>query len=56
VAEPATILGLTPAGLAVACGGGTALAIEELQRPGRKPQRAADFVNGERLSPGERFS
>ena len=55
-AEPGTVLGLTGAGLAVATGGGTALAIAELQRPGRKPQRAADFVNGERLRPGERFS
>jgi methionyl-tRNA formyltransferase len=55
-AEPGTFLGATSAGLAVACGGGTALAVAELQRPGRKPQRAEDFVNGERLRPGERFS
>ena len=55
-AEPGTVLGLVGTGLAVATGGGTALAIDELQRPGRKPQRAADFVNGERLRPGERFS
>ncbi|HVR10307.1 MAG TPA: hypothetical protein VMW75_19825, partial [Thermoanaerobaculia bacterium] len=53
---PGTFLGSTPAGLAVACGGGTALAIVELQRPGRKAQPARDFVNGERLRPGERFS
>jgi methionyl-tRNA formyltransferase len=55
-AAPGTVLRLTPAGLAVACGSGTALVIAELQRPGKKPQRAADFVNGERLRPGERFS
>jgi methionyl-tRNA formyltransferase len=55
-AEPGTVLGLTAAGLAVACGAGTALAVAELQRPGRKAQRAEDFVNGERLRPGERFS
>jgi methionyl-tRNA formyltransferase len=54
--EPGTFLALTPAGLAVACGGGTALEITELQRPGRKAQPARDFVNGERLRPGERFS
>jgi methionyl-tRNA formyltransferase len=54
--EPGTYLGLTPQGIAVACGAGTALAVAELQRPGRKAQRAADFVNGERLRPGERFS
>lgn len=53
---PGTVLGLTPAGLVVACGGGTALAIAELQRPGKPPRRAADFVNGEHLRPGERFS
>ena len=54
--EPGMYLGLTPQGIAVACGAGTALAVAELQRPGRKAQRAADFVNGERLRPGERFS
>jgi methionyl-tRNA formyltransferase len=53
---PGTFLELTPAGLAVACGGGTALAVAELQRPGRKPLPARDFVNGERLRPGERFA
>jgi methionyl-tRNA formyltransferase len=53
---PGTLLGLAADGLLVACGGGTALAVSELQRPGKKPQRAADFVNGERLRPGERFS
>ena len=54
--QPGRILGLTPAGLAVAGGGGTTLAIPELQRPGKKPQRAPDFVNGERLREGERFT
>jgi methionyl-tRNA formyltransferase len=54
--EPGTFLGLTAAGLAVACGGGTVVEITELQRPGRKAQPARDFVNGERLRPGERFS
>jgi methionyl-tRNA formyltransferase len=54
--EPGTYLGLEPQGIAVACGAGTALAVAELQRPGRRAQRAADFVNGERLRPGERFS
>jgi methionyl-tRNA formyltransferase len=53
---PGTFIGLTAAGIGVACGAGTALAITELQRPGRKPQRAADFVNGERLRAGERFA
>jgi methionyl-tRNA formyltransferase len=55
-AVPGTFLGLRDGRLAVACGGGTVLGVEELQRPGRKALRAADFVNGERLRPGERFS
>jgi len=53
---PGTILGLRDGRLAVACGGGSVLAVEELQRPGRKALQAADFVNGERLRPGDRFS
>jgi len=54
--EGGTILGLREGRLAVACGGGSVLAIEELQRPGRQARKAADFVNGERLRPGDRFS
>jgi methionyl-tRNA formyltransferase len=54
--EPGTFLGLAPAGLVVACGGGSMLVVEELQRPDRRAQRAADFVNGERLQSGERFT
>jgi methionyl-tRNA formyltransferase len=54
--EPGTILGLRDGCLAVACGGESVLGIEELQRPGRKALRAADFVNGERLRAGDRFS
>jgi methionyl-tRNA formyltransferase len=53
---PGTFLGLRDGSLAVACGGGSVLGIAELQRPGRRAQRAADFVNGERLRPGDRFS
>jgi len=52
---PGTILGLRDGLLAVACGSGTILGIAELQRPGRKALRAADFANGERLRPGEIF-
>lgn len=55
-APTGAFLRLTPAGLAVACGGGTALALAELQRPGRRAQRGADFANGERLRPGDRFT
>jgi methionyl-tRNA formyltransferase len=62
VEEPGTFLGLrgvrgVPSGaLAVACGRGSVLGVEELQRPGRKPLHAADFANGERLRAGDRFS
>lgn len=55
-ASPGTLLGLRDGRLAVACGGGTALALAELQRPGKRALRAADFVNGERLRAGESFS
>lgn len=53
---PGTFLGLRDGALAVACGGGSVLAVRALQRPGRKALRAADFANGERLQRGERFS
>lgn len=58
-AAPGTILGIFgdhDGRLAVACGGHTTLGISELQRPGRKPLRAPDFANGERLRGGESFS
>jgi len=55
-AAPGTILGLRGGRLAVACGGGTVLGLTELQRPGKRALRAADFVNGERLRAGESFS
>lgn len=54
---PGTILG-TRGGrlLAVTCGGGTVLGLSELQRPGKRALRAADFANGERLRAGESFT
>jgi methionyl-tRNA formyltransferase len=55
-AEPGTVLGLRDGRLAVACGGGSVLGLGELQRPGKRVLRAADFVNGERLRAGESFS
>jgi methionyl-tRNA formyltransferase len=53
---PGTLLGLRDGRLAVACGGGSALGIAELQRPGKRALRAADFFNGERLRAGESFT
>jgi methionyl-tRNA formyltransferase len=51
-----TILGPRGGLLAVACGGGTVLGVSELQRPGKRALRAADFANGERLRAGESFT
>ena len=41
--------------LFVACGGATLLEALELQLEGRKRLSARDFINGVRLTPGERF-
>jgi methionyl-tRNA formyltransferase len=51
--EPGTVLGLTSDGLRVACGEGV-LALREVQRAGKRPMSAQDFVNGVRIS-GMRF-
>ncbi len=53
---PGTVLGLAQGRLLVACGGGTVLGLERLQRPGRGAVSAVDFTNGERLAPGARFA
>jgi len=59
-AAPGTYLGLADGRALIACGPaggmGTALAVETLQRPGKRPQGAADFVNGLRLAAGESFA
>jgi methionyl-tRNA formyltransferase len=49
---PGAVLGLDP--LTVACGEG-ALELMELQRAGRKPAAAAEFLRGARLSPGSKL-
>jgi methionyl-tRNA formyltransferase len=52
-AAPAgTFLGLVDHRAAVACGEGSTLGLETVQRPGKKARSAMDFVNGERLEPG----
>ena len=53
---PGTFLGMRDGRLAVVCGGGSVLGLAELQRPGRKPLKGADFANGERLQVGNLFS
>ena len=42
-------------GLLVICGGSTVLRVEALQLEGRKRVTDAEFMNGARLVPGERF-
>ncbi|MCC7427581.1 MAG: methionyl-tRNA formyltransferase [Alphaproteobacteria bacterium] len=51
-AAPGTVLDER---LAVACGGGTALRLTRLQRPGRAPQPAEAFLRGTPLPPGTRL-
>lgn len=51
-----TFCGIRDGAMRVTCGGGTILGVLRLQRAGKKALAAADFVNGERLSPGERFA
>ncbi|HVS02117.1 MAG TPA: methionyl-tRNA formyltransferase [Thermoanaerobaculia bacterium] len=53
---PGALLGLADGRLRVACGDGTVLGLERLQRPGRRPVDAPDFANGERLAAGERLA
>jgi methionyl-tRNA formyltransferase len=55
-ALPGTYLGLVDGRALLACGAGGVLAVESLQRPGKRPQGATDFVNGLRLAPGESFA
>lgn len=52
-AEPSTILRIDDSGIAVACGAGSALLIEELQLEGGRRLRARDFANGFRLRAGD---
>jgi methionyl-tRNA formyltransferase len=52
-APPGTVLGLADDGLRVACGEGV-LAVNELQRAGKRPVSARDFTNAVRLA-GLRF-
>ena len=47
-AVPGTVLGVDSAGLAVACGEGV-LALETVQRPGRRPVSAFDFAHAASL-------
>ena len=53
--EPGTVLAADVGGILVACGEG-ALRLVELQKSGGKRLRAADFLHGFTLKPGQRFA
>lgn len=55
-AAPATITATGKSGFTVACAGGSALLIEELQIEGKRRTPARDFLNGARLSTGDAIS
>jgi methionyl-tRNA formyltransferase len=52
-ANPGTILGIEREGLTVACGGRSALTLEEVQPAGKGRMAASAFARGKRLSPGD---
>ena len=55
-AAPGEIVGLEDGVLIVACGGGSALGLEQVQRPGKRAMNVRDWMNGERLEAGETFA
>lgn len=54
--EPGTITGVDKSGIAVACANSTTLHIEELQIEGKRKLTAREFINGARLSVGDRIT
>ncbi len=55
-AEPGTITSIDKSGIIVACAHSTTLRVEELQTEGKRKMSARDFVNGMRISAGERIT
>jgi len=53
-ARPGTIVAADAGGIEVACASGTLL-LTRIQAEGSKPLSAAEFLNGHRLKPGDRF-
>jgi len=53
-ARPGTIVASDAGGIEVACASGTLL-LTRIQAEGSKPLSAAEFLNGHRLKPGDRF-
>ncbi len=54
--RPGAVLEIRQGFLPVVCGGGTLLGLRTVQLAGKRPVAAADFANGERLRPGDRFT
>ena len=54
--EPATIIGIDKSGIAIACANSTTLHVEELQIEGKRKLSAREFLNGTRLSVGDRIT
>ncbi|MDR1728638.1 MAG: methionyl-tRNA formyltransferase [Acidobacteriota bacterium] len=52
-AAPGTMLGVHGDAMRVRCGGGTALDLLEVQRPGKRRVSGRDFAAGARLKPGD---
>lgn len=52
-AEPGQVIAVGKTGLTVACGGGTAFLVEELQPEGKGPMAAHVFSLGTRIGPGD---
>lgn len=50
-----TVLGIDGDGIQVACGDGSVLLLEKLQRPGKAVLAAGDFARGEHLRVGQRL-
>lgn len=55
-ALPGTVVSASGDALCVAAGGGSRLAIEQLQPEGKRPMRARDFLAGRSVQPGARFT
>lgn len=55
-AAPGTITEIDKSAITVACADSTSLRVEELQTEGKRKMSARDFVNGMRISAGDRFT
>ena len=51
-----TIISVDQSGIAIKCGGSSALLVEEIQIEGKRRVSAREFANGARLKPGDRIN